>query len=199
MKNLKKQLLVLFTALFVICAFSIPGCDSDSSSDNTPDKLYLFSTNPGYDGNLGGRAGADAKCKTDVNKPDGLNNVHALISVTENDCIANMPANYNFSDNIPIFSADGNFKIADDWADLTDGDIDVSLYDAGVLLGSKSNPWWSGSNSNGTLHSDNCSGWTDNSADTSGYVGDPRQTNEYWCSIVSRDANYVIRLIGIAY
>ena len=81
----------------------------------------MYATAIKYTGNLGGRAGADQIAE--VNLPDGLTGktVRAFISVDANDCIRNMPSNYNFPADIPIVNADATHTIATNWADLLDG------------------------------------------------------------------------------
>ena len=169
------------------------GCSDDTAA--APVNIMLFSTTNQYDGNLGGRAGADAKCAAD-NKPAGRKTVHAFISVSAADCISNMPATYGFPANVPVVAPDGTV-IADNWADLLDGSIDVTLNDAGVLLGNKGTPWWSGSTTAGYLNTYNCSGWT--TTNGSGYFGIPDRVDSFWIEISYMPGSSTAHLLGIAY
>ncbi len=67
--------------------------------------MYAVDVNTG--GDLGGRAGVDALCA--ANKPAGVTetNIHALLAIDANDEIRDMPANYGFSGDAAIKSADG--------------------------------------------------------------------------------------------
>jgi hypothetical protein len=120
--------------------------------------LILYEESAGNrNGNLSGRSGADALCLASANRPAGYINFRAFISVDANDEIRDMPGNYGVPTNVPIQSLGGTV-IANDWADLLDGNIAVSLLNAGVLTGSPD--WWSGSNDDGSLNASNCVGWT---------------------------------------
>jgi hypothetical protein len=174
-------------------------CDDSDSGGKGPSKLVLFGTDTSYTGNLGGRAGADTKCAADVNRPAGLTHIRAFISVTADDCIANMPDNYNFPDNVPIVAPDEVTVIADNWADLLDGSIDVSLYLANMLPASKSGYWWSGSTSNGTLSADNCNAWSNADGSYSGMVGNPSFTNTAWLEETGLPSTMSFYLVGLAY
>lgn len=96
---MKPFLAGLCLALLTVGLFVAAGCSDDTAPGVT--NIMLFSTTNQYTGNLGGRAGADAKCAAD-NRPAGRSTVHALISVTAADCISNMPATFGFPTNVPI-------------------------------------------------------------------------------------------------
>jgi hypothetical protein len=101
-------------------------------------------------------------------------NVRAFISITASDDIAGMPGNFGVPTGRKIVGPTG-ITVAEYWADLLDGSIAVTLSDAGVA----SNPWWSGSLSDGTLNaSDNCSTWMSTSA--KGASGKFNKTNADW-------------------
>jgi hypothetical protein len=141
--------------------------------------LYQASDGAGFDGNLGGRAGADALCAASANRPAGYSNYRALISVSATDEIRDMPTNYGLPTNMQITGPGPGFtQIASDWANLLDGSIDASLNAAGVVPGD--NRWWSGSFSAGGLSSNNCSGWTTNSNGTAAEGGNSTLTNSGW-------------------
>jgi hypothetical protein len=87
--------------------------------------------------------------------------VRAFINVDASDEIRDMPSNYAVPTNAPIQSASAT-KIANDWADLLDGSIIVSIQTAGVTA---ANFFWSGedSSSGGTgvvSATATCANWT---------------------------------------
>ena len=74
-----------------------------------PDSLVLFGTPNIFQGNLGGRSGADAKCLTYVDNElfsmiNSCSNVRAVISVSGTDEIRDMASNYSIPTNRKLFS-----------------------------------------------------------------------------------------------
>ncbi len=100
-----------------------------------------------HNGKLGGRTGADGLCQASANRPAGYTSYRAFISVDADDEIRDMPGNYRVPTNVPIQSLNGTV-IANDWADLLDGSITVTLETAGVLTDWL---WWSASWTDGSL------------------------------------------------
>lgn len=125
-----------------------------------PNRLVLYNSYGLPTGNLGPRSNVDAFCSSSL--PSGFSNYHAFIGFSASDSIANMPINYGLPTNLPIQS-DTNIVIANNWADLMDGNIGVSLSAAGVL--SPGDIWWSGSESDGVqdapIYTPDCQEWTD--------------------------------------
>lgn len=110
-------------------------------------------------------------------------NVRAFISISASDDIAGMPGNFGVPTGRKIVGPTG-ITVAEYWADLLDGSIAVPLSDAGVA----SNPWWSGSLSDGTFDaSDNCSTWM--STSTKGASGKDNKTNADWIAANSPNCN----------
>ncbi len=142
--------------------------------------VYIFSTSTLYNGNLGGRSGADAKCKARYDAAfTGLNctTVKAFISVNGSDEIRDMPGNYGVPTNVVIYGPTG-LRIGINWADLLDGTIERSMADAGVET---SYNYWTGSNSNGSVTSINCSGWSnDGGFSNYGEGGSQSETGSKW-------------------
>jgi hypothetical protein len=154
---------------------SIDGIDQNCDGYDGP-PLYMFSNDSGFWGNIvGGRAGADSICQTDIAYYPDLPtaNVKAFISINDTDEIRDMPANYGVPTTRWIVGPTGK-KIADDWADLLDGTIDQTLMDAEIV----SWYWWSGSWEDGSLDPDNCSGFT--IMGTDGMAGHYNQTGNLW-------------------
>jgi hypothetical protein len=142
--------------------------------------VYLFSTGTLYNGNLGGRSGADAKCKSrhDASYSHlGCENVRAFISVSGGDSISGMPGNHLVPDNMVIYGPTGK-RIGMNWADLLDGNIERTMADADV---ESSWNYWTGASSNGGATSVNCSSWTNQDGFLNfGQGGDQTQTRSTW-------------------
>jgi hypothetical protein len=133
-----------------------------------------------HNGNLGGRAGADATCTNAADKPTGYSHYHALLSVNADDEIRDMPANYGVPTSMPIYSPNRTL-IANTWADLLDGSISTTLSDAGVAPPNKL--WWSGSQSDGSLlNFYECGGWLTSSTSQPGGVGLTFRSDSIWIS-----------------
>ncbi len=138
------------------------------------DAIYMFPAGS-YNGNLvsastglttvaavpvvSARDAVDGLCataKTNIYPTLPCLNVRAFISIDAGDDIAGMPANYSIPTGRKIIGPTG-IQIGDNWADLFDGTIDITLSDASIA----SDNWWSGSLSNGHIDSSNyCGGWT---------------------------------------
>ena len=81
------------------------GVLDNSTIPKPADHITIFVTPPFYNGNLGGRTGADSKCfnhldnETVILVNNSCKNVKAVISVDSSDSIRTMVANYNISTN----------------------------------------------------------------------------------------------------
>ena len=157
---------------FLDDAFTSGAAPTDGSKDESfsisfsDPFITLFSTGV-HDGDLGGRAGADALCAGAQPGSSFQANVRALISVDASDEIRDMPGNYMVAPDEEIRSPDGNV-LASDWSDLIDGSIDENLMASGVTT---STFWWSGSDNMGALSASNCAGWTDGTSMETGATG----------------------------
>ncbi|KIY99660.1 hypothetical protein MNEG_8300 [Monoraphidium neglectum] len=146
------------------------------------------------DGNLGGRSGADALCSASINRPAGLARVHAFLSVSASDQIADFSTKYGVPGGLPIESLRGTV-IARNFTGLLGGSILTSLGSAGVTLGTF---WWSGSLSNGRVAAPaTCLGWT--SASDSGFTGGLAKTDATWLSFSSIPCFIAQPVLCIAY
>jgi hypothetical protein len=169
--------------------------DPGSSSYNVIDKIYLFDAGT-TDGNLGGRSGADSICDASPNKPAACKHAcYAFISSDSDHEIRDLQGpTYNIPD-APFYGPDGAVKIADNWDDLLDGSIDVSLTDAGVLPVSS---WWSGSESDGSFAAtQNCTNWTGTASQGIAGLGD--RYNAGWINMVPLNCTDVIYLLCICH
>jgi len=132
------------------------------------DKYAIIMYNAGlHDGNLGGRTGADSICSSYASKPAGFSEYHAYISINGSDYIANMTTNLNVPTSVPVKSTTGSV-IANNWSILVSGTFLLStLEGAGVC----DNKWWSASQDNGTINSENCLNFSSNSSGQNGRCG----------------------------
>ena len=100
----------------------------------------------------------------------------------------------NISSNLNIKSSSGKL-IAENWSDLFDGSIYMSLQSAGVTT----NSWWSFSTTNGSWDSDsnrNCSSGTSTSGN--GVIGSPTSNSSSWLLSNNRACTSNYALICIA-
>lgn len=123
----------------------------------TEKKVFITST--AYDGNLGGVAGADVKCATRASAAGLTGNFKAWISAG-----VSSPSTTFTQSSLPYKLVDGT-KIADNWADLTDGDLDSAIQktELGTSTGSVSvatNTTVNGSIYINSSNMSNCSFWT---------------------------------------
>ncbi len=144
MKNLK---LALLTTLLTSAA---------SHAD-----VRIWHTTANTDGNVGGRAGADAFCDGDAGKPAVAGSTtRAFISINATDEIRDMPALYNIPTNEVVFRADGTTQVAPNWAALLNANS-VSLVNSVSAAPSGA---YTFSAANGSLDTFNCSNGTTNAA-----------------------------------
>lgn len=149
----------------------------DTAVPAVPRIIFLFRAST-ITGAIGGRGGADLRC-AQTPFAQGLSFDHwirGFLSVSATDEIRDMPSNYGVPTSRRIQGHDG-VKIADSWADLLDGTIDVSLMDANVHDAS----WYSGSYAGGALAAQSCQGWTASSV-LQGRYGLGAATDTNWIS-----------------
>ena len=147
-------------------------------------------------GNIGPRSSADALCA--ANLPAGFSKYRAFIGYSTADSIANMVSNYGMPTNLPIQSVT-NVVLANDWTDLMDGSISVSLSSANVT----NEFWWSGAqDGNGnfiTGTTPSCFDWTSSSGSDAGRWGNMLQTNSTWLSATNAGCGDPLAVLCIAY
>jgi len=162
--------LSLLTATATLSSYLHAFIDTDEKDEKV---LYLFAT-PATDGLIegGGMDAADAYCAS--SKPPSLSckgGVKAFLN-GQTRVAYNLPDSFSFSKDLPIYNPDKTRKIADDWADLIDGSIDVSIGDAGIT----STGYWTGGD--GTNYCKITSEW--DSTANAGCLGDPTATSGFW-------------------
>jgi len=125
--------------------------------------------------------------------PDLPSNVIAFISVSDTDEIRDLPSNDGAPTDRPIAGPTGTI-IANDWADLFDGSIKVSLTFAGVTSGAG---WTSGSTGTGAVAT-NCLEWTSTTHIAS--QGSPTSIRTAWLNNgVVFTCGRSLRLLCLAY
>jgi len=156
--------------------------DTTAWSLTTPtlqSRLVLFDGG-GISGPIGGRSGADVLCGQAAQMATGIPlnaTTRAFLSFSASDEIRDFPTLYGVPTDRPVTGPNWNV-IADDWADLLDGTIDQSLFDAGAQAAT--NFWYSGSYSDGAITPYTCSGWTDGSTLFDGQYGATHVTDGRW-------------------
>jgi hypothetical protein len=208
---------ILAAVIVVAVAATLTVCDSSSDDNGNPNYtpsdateiiLYVAGETVTLSGNLAGLSGDTLRDKVDclcaAEKPSGVTspNVRALISLSSDDEIADFPTLYGTPTDLPVEDPTGAYTIADDWADLLDGTIDITLWDAGITPVS-----WTvsltGSDENGNYLSDySCDGWTSSDSSSTISWGRAGATNYEWMSIETSSycsANSNTRIMCITY
>lgn len=141
----RRQFLKLGAAVTAAAIVSIvvPSPAAAQSHGGGAAQIVMYSAGTS-DGNLGGRAGADAMCV--AANETGLPNARAFISVDAADEIRDMPGNYAVPTTLPINGPTGT-TIANDWAALLNSEAVplLSSFSAAGVSTHASNIWWSGS------------------------------------------------------
>jgi hypothetical protein len=143
------------------------GTLSGDRLDNISDSLIygktivFYVTTTLYNGNLGGRSGADAKCvlaKKNWLLTMGKTNVRAFMSISSTDEIRDMVSNYTVPSTAPIISPLGT-TISDNISDFLDGDIS-KMISKHFIKDSIAQYAYTGSTSSGSLNLHHCANWT---------------------------------------
>jgi hypothetical protein len=143
------------------------GTLSGDRLDNISDSLIygktivFYVTTTLYNGNLGGRSGADEKCvlaKKNWLLTMGKTNVRAFMSISSTDEIRDMVSNYTVPSTAPIISPLGT-TISDNISDFLDGDIS-KMISKHFIKDSIAQYAYTGSTSSGSLNLYHCANWT---------------------------------------
>jgi hypothetical protein len=137
----------------------------------------VFITSGGFTGNLGGIAGADAKCASAASLLGLSGTFRAWISDA-----ATSPAARFLHDDVHYERHPDRVKIADNWADLTDGTLDAPI------AASPSNLAWTGTGADGNPSGGTCLNWTNGTSPQSARVGLPPVTNSQWSALANEVA-----------
>lgn len=162
---------------YFIYSKDIAGNYSNAYSDDaTPNSglLYIFVTNTLYDGNLGGVAGADARCNSDSAKPIPTATYKALlvdgatrIACTSGGCSTGSTEHTDWvlKPNQSYYNVAGDVIAATDVNGLFPNNLTNSIKPL------SSNYSWTGLFIDWTTHSSHCNGWTDNTNSSYGAAG----------------------------
>ena len=132
----------------------LDGSEVCTAEVETPDTKTVFATSGRWPGNLGGLAGADAKCQ-DAADASPLVPEGTYLAWLSTDGEGNSPATGRFTEStVPYVRVDG-VVVADGWADLTDGSLQATINvdeNGDVLPTSSENDYyaWTGTDADGT-------------------------------------------------
>ena len=119
----------------------------------------VFLTKSSFESNMGGLSGADAKCQAEADDPESTVPSGTYLAWLSDG--TNSPDTRFTKSSHPYVLPDGT-KIADNYTDLTDGDIQniINIDSTGKTLGQKH--FWSSTESDGTSAQSfvTCKGWT---------------------------------------
>ena len=190
--------------------------------NTTAQEIVIFDTGIDTDGNLGGRAGADAMARSAAAGADlggipaiGNYQVMALLS-TQNYSLLDAPQRACVPDEVPVVAYDGTVatQLASNWADFTgnylnldtDPVIDHSFDQAlgGGLSGTRA---WTGSKDDATWNWDkddkrkvDCCNWSSaESTDVGALSEDLSEKNNYWPYAQDAACDQQHRLLGVAW
>ncbi len=139
-------------------------------TNNDAGEKRIFLTNSTYNGNLGGKAGADTKCNSDSNRPSILPNTYKAMLAVTSSRTGSPVADWVFAASSRIFQSDGITPIM-----TTDAG---AVFTFGALTNPfANNPFWSGLTNTWTASANTCAGWTSSSNVINGVFGDGISTN----------------------
>jgi hypothetical protein len=126
----------------------------------------VFVSSQVYDGNLGGLIGADGKCQALANSAGLPGTYLAWLSTG-----ISSPDSKFTHNQAPYLLVDDT-QVADNWDDLTDGDLDaaIDLDENGTFVSSYTYVW-TGTDDDGTPISIDCNGWTVTGQNDAGWIG----------------------------
>lgn len=157
---------------------STAGCGSTYCGGEL-DKRIIFVSTSSLTGRLGGVTGADKICQSFAEQAGLLGQYNALLA----DSIASYrPENRFERSTYPYYLPDGT-KVADNWTDLSDGNIDNpinGLADGTTASSGDGNVVWA--NLTNTLlyrNTDHCSDWNSDSSGQNGNVGSMSATGGF--------------------
>ncbi|MCT4640865.1 MAG: DUF1554 domain-containing protein [Bacteriovoracaceae bacterium] len=205
-KEVKKQIFLLRLFFLSFMTFFLNSCNEDidiaqneasgqtggsgsgSSSCSTSDHCKIFVTNSTYSGNLGGTAGADTKCQTDVNKPAGSSTYKALISSSTrsakpvaSDWVLYASTEYRRPDGTVIGTTQADRTFSSPMTNSWNG--------SGVTI-------WSGISLAWATNPQTCSNWTDGSGVAYGTTGrgdySDHQAWDYGASYFCNYNHYIV-------
>ncbi len=143
------SLVLLFVSMHVVRRAH----DLSSMAAGNPSIYKVFVSSTLYNGDLGGLSGADAKCQS-LAASAGLSGTYkAWLSDSNTNAKDRIP------DNASYYLVDGVTKVADNKADLIDGNIDHEI-NKDELGNAQSWQTWTGTKSDGSKDTTHCNNWT---------------------------------------
>ncbi len=168
------------------------------TSTPTPTYARVFVTSTTYDGNLGGLAGADAKCQSSAASLGGT--WKAWLSDTTTSAASRL-----VHSSIPYKSVNGSVTFANDWNDLITSKsgnylaAPINVNELGQAV--PATLPWTNTNPNGTANNSlnpisdfNCSDWTAGLDYIQGWYGNTTSRDAYWTNYGSDMCNMGRRL-----
>jgi hypothetical protein len=193
-------LLLIFFLVFVACKES----DNEGFSLNPVEgkgmeiiEAILYEQGGTWNGSLGGRLGANNKCRLSGNRPTEKSKFIAFISTGPIHKIVDLPKNNFFPGEIPIKSKNGQI-VASNWSDIVDGDINDTLFNLGVLPGGQYF-WTGGFLGDDTIGNKTCSGFIDGTVGSSGSQGSADLATAGWEKAMELTCDTTVRLLCLAY
>lgn len=161
-----------------------------SSCGGKPTERVAFNTSASTMGGVGGIAGADAMCN-DLASAAGLHGTY--FAWLSNSYLNNMPAIRFEQASVPYVRTDGAI-IANDWADLTDGTINVTLNVNENGVSTANGAVWTNTNADGTINdlADHCGDFFNDFGIS--YGGNRNATNSQWTQSGALACNTARRL-----
>ena len=163
--------------------------DFEGSLSSAIDAKIVFATSGTYNGNLGGLAGADAKCQELADVAGLPGTYRAWLS----DGTASVSDRFDRDHDYAPFLRSDRVRIADDWEDLTDGTLLVAINrdEFGNTLDTTGggDSAWTNTDKGGARFSStqDCGGWTSTGLFTSSsYSGFVSETDVQWTAKASR-------------
>jgi len=135
--------------------------------------VFLTSTNYPT-GNVNGLVGADAICQTLASNAGLSGTFKAWLSTTTTSAASRLTHSTH-----PYRLVDGTL-VANDWTDLTDGSISVSIHETESGASVAGEFAWTNTNADGSADAYDCAGWTSSSASDLGEVGSTADTTAMW-------------------
>ena len=147
----------------------------------TENKKIVFVTSETYNGALGGLAGADAICQERADDAMLPGTFKAWLSSSTTSVSQRFDRDYDDA----LFVHTDGVRVANDWADLTDGTLLAAINrdEFGLIAQGSTDRVWTNTKRDGTGRgADDCNGWTSDSSTGTVYstIGTVSATNPLW-------------------
>lgn len=171
----KLSVVTVFLILIVSCGVQEGGDQKDGISDSDH---RVFVTSSTYNGNLGGFAGADSRCKEAADNSGLERTYKAIVSTSTSDAEVRL----NITGGVYMFTnSSTRVLIASSGVDLW-GATTVDLLNSiniSEIYSSIISDVWTGTNSEGgQMATDTCSDWASTAGN--GFYGNPTKVNADW-------------------